>query len=805
MFRNHIKIAWRSIKKDKLFTTIKIGGFAVGIAACLLIALFIRNEVGYDQHYKNKNQIYRVVMQGLFNSETVKSTHFQLPLADALQSDFPEIIKAGKVNNIEIFGAGKRGMRLEGFNQNNFEDGFLLADQEAFEILEINLEQGNPETALSNPKSIVISKTKAAKYFKDGKVLGETIILDNDSSTPYTVTGVMKDIPKNSHLNFDFLLPIEDTRMSWTNQNYFTYVLVDPNTNIQELEKKMISIVEDYVIPAQLDRGRAPDFIDVLRTIEYKLQPVTDIHLYSDIKMADGLKHGDIRFVWLFAAIAGFVLLLAVINFINLSTAKSANRAKEVGLRKTIGAFKSNLIFQFLTESIMFSLVSFLLGILLAWLLLPSFNSIASKTITMPWTVWWFLPMVLVSALLVGAIAGLYPAFYLSSFKPVNVLKGSLSLGGKSGKLRSGLVIFQFTTSVILIIGTLIIYQQMDFILKKELGYDKEHVVILEGTNVLGKSTEAFKAQLLQLPMVKEVTVTNYLPVDGASRNGNTFRRADEGNEGRGVPAQIWRVDYDYIKTLGMKLKEGRDFSKKFASDSLNAIIINASMEHELGLTNAIGQEIDNNGQMFKIIGIVEDFHFKSLKEDISSLSLVIGKDTGAISVKLEKGNVNQALASIESLWNKNIPNQSINYNFLDQEFTRMHDDVQRMGKIFNSFALFAIFVACLGLFALSAFMVEQRKKEISIRLVLGAPFKSIYQLLTLDFMKLIFISICIAIPIGWYLMNRWLQDFAYHITIGWGTFLVASLIALTIAILTISYQSVSAALIKPLKGLRTE
>ncbi|TDT41810.1 putative ABC transport system permease protein [Maribacter spongiicola] len=805
MFRNHLKIAWRSLKKDKLFAAIKIGGFAVGIAACLLIALFIRNEVGYDQYYANKDQMYRVVLEGMYKGEVMKSTHFQLPFADALQSDFPEIIKAGKVNTTGIFGAGKRGIRLAGEKQNNLEDGFLLADQEAFEILEVQLEQGNANTALTNPKSIVISESKAAKYFKDGTIIGETIILDNDPTKPYTVTGVMKDAPKNSHLAYDFLIPIEDTNASWTNQNYFTYILVDPNTNVQQLEKKMVSIVEDYIIPAQRERGRAPDFIDVLRTMEYKLQPITDIHLYSDIKMADGLKHGDIRFVWLFAAIAGFVLLLAVINFINLSTAKSANRAKEVGLRKTIGAYKSNLVVQFMTESIMFSFVSFILGVLLAWALLPSFNSIASKAIEMPWSAWWFIPIVLVAALLVGSLAGLYPAFYLSAFKPVNVLKGSLSIGSKSGKLRSGLVIFQFSTSVILIIATLIIYQQMDFILQKELGYDKEQVVILEGTAVLGNSAENFKEQLLQLPQVKSATISNYLPVDGGSRNGNTFRREDEGNEGRGIPAQIWRVDYDYIKTLGITLKTGRDFSKQFASDSLNSIIINANMQRELGLENAIGKEINNNGQLFTVIGVVDDFHFKSLKEDISSLSLVIGKDLGSISLKLEKGNVNQALGSIESVWNKNIPNQSINYSFLDQEFSRMHDDVERMGKIFNSFALFAILVACLGLFALSAFMVEQRKKEISIRLVLGAPFKSIYRLLTLDFMKLILISIIIAIPIGWYIMSRWLQDFAYHITIGWGIFLAAGLIALTIAILTISYQSVGAALIQPLKSLRKE
>ncbi|WP_405400702.1 ABC transporter permease [Maribacter sp. Asnod2-G09] len=805
MFRNHLKIAWRSLKKDKLFAAIKIGGFAVGIAACLLIALFIRNEVGFDQHYANKGQMYRVVLEGMYKGEVMKSTHFQLPFADALQSDFPEIIKAGKVNTTGIFGAGKRGIRLAGEKQNNLEDGFLLADQEAFEILEVQLEQGNASTALANPKSIVISESKAAKYFKGGTIIGETIILDNDATKPYTVTGVMKDAPKNSHLAYDFLIPIENTNSSWTNQNYFTYILVDPNTDVQQLEKKMVSIVEDYIIPAQRERGRAPDFIDVLRTMEYKLQPITDIHLYSDIKMADGLKHGDIRFVWLFAAIAGFVLLLAVINFINLSTAKSANRAKEVGLRKTIGAYKSNLVVQFMTESILFSFVSFILGVLLSWALLPSFNTIASKTIEMPWSAWWFMPIILIAALLVGSLAGLYPAFYLSAFKPVNVLKGSLSIGSKSGKLRSGLVIFQFSTSVILIIATLIIYQQMDFILQKELGYDKEQVVILEGTGVLGNSAENFKEQLLQLPQVKSATISNYLPVDGGSRNGNTFRREDEGNEGRGIPAQIWRVDYDYIKTLGITVKSGRDFSRQFASDSLNSIIINANMQRELGLDNAVGKEINNNGQLFTVIGVVDDFHFKSLKEDISSLSLVIGKDLGSISLKLEKGNVNQALASIESVWNKNIPNQSINYSFLDQEFSRMHDDVERMGKIFNSFALFAILVACLGLFALSAFMVEQRKKEISIRLVLGAPFKSIYRLLTLDFMKLILISIIIAIPIGWYIMSRWLQDFAYHITIGWGIFLAAGLIALTIAILTISYQSVGAALIQPLKSLRKE
>ena len=805
MFKNHLNIAWRTIKKDKLFTFIKIGGFAVGIAACLLIALFIRNEISYDEHYIKKDQIYRVVFQGEVQGEVMKSTHFQLPFADALQSDFPEITKAGKVNTIEIFGAGKRGMRVSGQNENTFEENFILADQEAFDILEIQLDEGNPQTALSRPSSIVMSRSKADKYFPNGDALQQTIFLDNDTSKPYTVTGIMEDVPENSHLDFDFLLPIEDTNQNWTNQNYFTYVLVNPNTDIPALEQKMSLIVEKYIIPAQIKRGRSADFIDVLRTAEYKLQPVTDIYLKSDLKMQDGLKHGDIKFVWLFAAIAIFVLLLAIINFINLSTAKSANRAKEVGLRKTIGAFRTNLVGQFLTESMIFSIISFVLGVGLAWVLLPTFNQIAAKNMELPLSEWWFLPILLVAALLVGVLAGLYPAFYLSAFRPVNVLKGTLSVGSKSGRLRSGLVIFQFTTSVILIIGTLIIYRQMDFIVSKELGYDKERVVVLEGTNILGNKMEAFKEQLEGLSQVKSVTATNYLPIDGGSRNGNTFMVDGQDDGGRGVPAQKWRVDYDYIETLGIQLEKGRNFSKEHAYDSINSIVINSKMASELGLKDPIGKKLDNNSQVFTIIGLIEDFHFKSLKEDISSLSLVIGKDIGAVSIKLEKGNPAEALASVEQVWNRTIPNQAMNYTFLEEEFAQMHADVQRMGSIFNSFALFAILVACLGLFALSAFMVEQRRKEISIRRVLGAPFKNIYQLLTLDFLKLILVSIGIAIPIGWYLMNRWLEGFAYHINIGWEIFSLAALIALGVAIVTISYQSIGAALLKPTKGLRTE
>lgn len=804
MFKNHLRIAWRNIKKDKLFTTIKIGGFAVGIAACLLIALFIGNELSYDTHYQNKNRIYRVVMQGTMAGELLKSVHFQLPFAETLETTFPEVLKAGKINTSELFGAGRRPLRAAGTSQNNFEEGFIYADQQVFDILELELAEGTPENLLTNPGSVVMTAKKAAKYFPEGNAVGKTVYLDDNSTRPYTVTGVIKeDLSKKTHLDFDFLLAIEDTNMSWSNTNYFTYLLLDDKADVAALEKKMRSILEQYVIPAYKERGRGEEFMEVLKTLEYKLQPVGDIHLRSDAKMGDGLKHGDIRFVWLFAAIAGFVLLLAVINFINLSTAKSANRAKEVGLKKTVGAFKSHLISQFLTESVIYSLISFVIGVFLAWLLLPTFNTIAAKSIVMPWSVWWFLPIIIVAALFVGIIAGLYPAFYLSAFKPVNVLKGTLSTGSKSGKLRSGLVVVQFTTSVVLIIGTLIIYNQMNFILDKKLGFNKDQVLVIKGTNLLKDNSQSFKERLLGLSDVKAVSISDYLPVEGTKRNGNTFGAISNGRQEVSVPAQIWRVDHDYINTLGLQLKEGRGFSKDFASDS-SAIVINSTMAKELGFEDPIGKRI-NNGEDWTIIGVVEDFHFKNLKEDIAPVSLVIGDSPSMVSVKLSSSEAANAIRDIQTIWQQYVPQQAFEYTFLDQEFAHMHDDVQRMGKIFNSFALFAIFVACLGLFALSAFLVEQRKKEISIRLVLGAPFKSIYQLLTMDFMKLILLSIIIAIPIGWYMMDRWLEDFAYRIHISWGTFMLAGLLALLIALLTVSFQSIRAALTNPAKTLRAE
>lgn len=534
------------------------------------------------------------------------------------------------------------------------------------------------------------------------------------------------------------------------------------------------------------------------------VQPISDVHLKSK-DIVDSFSHGDIRFVWLFAAIAVFVLILAGINFINLSTIKSANRAKEVGLRKTVGAFKSDLLSQFLTESVLFSILSFIIGLMLAMLLLPLCDSIAAKSMIFPWSTWWFIPMLIGSALSIGLLAGIYPAFYLSSFRPSEVLKGSLSAGSKSGRLRSVLVIFQFTTSIVLIIGTLVVYKQMQFILNKDIGYDKGQLMIIKGAEALGEKALTFKEELLNMQNVEGVTLSNYLPVDGTDRDGNSFWNAGRKDLDIFVAGQKWRVDHDYISTLKMNIIEGRDFSREMKTDGEEAIIINQSMVPHLGLESPVGKEIVNHNEIWTVIGVVEDFHFDPLTEDITPVVFVLRESQDIITLRISDAHSDDTRAQIAALWQDFVPHQNFRSNFLDQDFNTMHIGVKRMSRMFSGFTLFALLVACLGLFALSAFMVEQRKKEISIRLVLGASFRSIYKLLSFDFLKLVLVSILLAVPIGWYIMSRWLEDYAYRIDIGWDVFLLSGAIAAVIAILTISYQSIGNALIKPLDGLKSE
>ncbi|MBL0740405.1 ABC transporter permease [Chryseolinea lacunae] len=807
MFQNYFKIGWRNLVKQKMYSFVKIGGFALGIAACLLIALFIRDELSYDLQYPDANRIYRVVEVYNDNGEINRGVWMQAPFANSIKEDYPEIEKAGRYNSSELFGAGSNQIRRDDQTENTFEEGFVFADQELLEIMKVPMVYGNLAHCLDQPKTMVITRSRAEKYFPNENPVGKLMVVNNDREGPFKIGGVIEDFPKNSHLHFQFFVTMkgrefwEGEQNYWGANNYPTYLLLRPGTDPKELAHKMDKVVSKYLLPLWLNQGRS-EAKKMAEAIHYELQPVTDIHL-RNAGIQDPISHGDIRFVWLFGGVAAFILIIACINFVNLSTAKSANRAKEVGLRKTVGSYRSNIVNQFLIESVLFSVLSFAFGILLAWALLPYFNVLAAKSLVFPWGEWWLVPLLLSSCLAIGILAGLYPSFYLSSFRPIQVLKGNVSRGSKNATTRSVLVVFQFTTSIVLIISTFIIYRQVNYILTRDVGFDKEQVLLLQGTNTLGKKVSTLKSELLELSSVQSVTVSDYLPISGTKRNGNGFYVEGRQNVDKSVGGQFWVVDHDYVKTMGMKIVAGRDFSREMASDS-SAVVINQRMAKELGLTDPVGKRIQN-WEVFTIVGVVEDFNFDTMRGKIDPLLLKLGNSPSIVSVKIKPGNLAASIASIKDIWKKISPHQPIRYAFLDDSFGRMYEDVQRMGHIFTTFAVLAIIVACLGLFALSSFMIEQRGKEISIRLVLGASLKNIFRLLTLNFVKLVFISIVIAAPLAWYMMKHWLEDFTYRIEITWDVFVLGGVMAVMIALVTISYQSIRAGMAKPVNGLRSE
>jgi putative ABC transport system permease protein len=809
MIKNYLKIAVRQLRKQKMYSAIKIGGFALSIAACLLIGLYIKDEVSYDQSYPDTNRIYRLVEYYTHDGKVEKGNDYPAPISNALKADFPEIEKSARLMPNSLFpGAGSNELRRADQVENTHEEGFTYADEDFLNILKLPMVYGDRAHALSEPNTMVISKRKADKYFPDQNPVGKVMFLNNDQTKPYTIGGVMENPPKTSDFQYDFLLTLngiefyKGEQTNWNASNYPDYMLLRPGTNIDQLNKKITAdLNKNYFLPALNSIG-FKDAGKLLQQLSYKLQPISEMHLYSyDIQ--DEFKHGDIRFIWLFGAVALFILTIACINFINLSTAKSANRAKEVGLRKVVGSTRFSLINQFLAESLLYSVLSFIVGILLTWALLPYFNVLASKTLVMPWQNPWFIPVILMSSIIVGTLAGIYPAFYLSSFKPASVLKGSISTGSKNSILRNGLVVFQFTASIILIISTFVIYNQMKYILNKDIGFDKDQVVMLQGANTLGDNgVKNLKNELLKLSSVKSVSVSDYLPIEGTKRNGNQLYNEGKSKVETGVDSQFWIIDNDYLKTFGIKLLEGVNLP---VNDKSGNVIVNQTMIKKLNLKNPIGKNITHGGDKMRIIGVVKDFNFESLRQPIGALAMTYGISPSIVSVKVSGGDMQNTIAQISSLWKSISPSQPIRYTFMDERFANMYADVQRMSHIFTSFAMLAIIIACLGLFALAAFMAEQRSKEIGIRKVLGASVQSITRLLSLDFVKLVVIAIVIASPIAWWAMSKWLEDFSYAAPISWWIFALAGAVAIVIALLTVSFQSIKAAIANPIKALRSE
>jgi putative ABC transport system permease protein len=826
MLKNYLTIAFRNLRKQGFYSFINIAGLAVGVAACLVIVLFIIDEMSYDKYNAKASRIYRVNNEIKFGGNYYHMTTSSAPTALTLLQEYPEIESTVRFRSYGSY-LVKTGEGAEGIKESNV----IWADSTFFKIFSIPVLEGNPSTALNQPASIAISKHIASKYFPNKSALGQSLILDNKYNAK--VTAVYADIPSASHFHFDIIIsmlgswPVAKEAQStvYLSNNFPTYLLLKDGASAEGLQAKFPGFVEKYIGP-QLAQVLGGDFtIEKFRAsgnqFDMSLTPLTDIHLHSDLK-GEFEPNSSITYVYLLGTVALFVLVIACINFMNLSTARSSNRAKEVGVRKVMGSSHSHLVRQFLTESTLVTLFSFMVAIGIAFLILPVFNDLAQKHLRIPLDNSWFYLMVSCAALLVGMLAGLYPSFFLSAFKPVNVLKGRVSLGTKSGFIRSALVVFQFVISIFLIVGAITVNRQLTYIQNKKLGFKKDQVIVVRDAYALRPNkVETFKNEALKNRSIQTGSISGYLPVESenSGRSDNPFwREGVEPTAENLVSMQNWNADYDYIKTFGMKVKIGRDFSLDFPSDSSAVILNETAVQHfDLG-DDPIGKKISTfRGQLpdgspdpkqtksWTVIGVVENFHFSTMREGIASLGLFLEKSDGFVSFRINAGNPQEIIRSIEKVWKSLAPDQPFQYSFLDEDFGKMYAAEQRLGKIFTVFAGLAIIIACLGLFALTAFTAEQRTKEIGIRKVLGASVSSIVVLLSKEFGKLILIAFVIATPIAWFGVDWWLKSYTYKAEIGVMVYILAGALALVIAWVTMGYQSIRAASSDPVKSLRSE
>jgi putative ABC transport system permease protein len=818
MLKNYFTIAMRNLRKHSFYTFINVAGLSVGLAICFIILLFVINETSYDKHFENGDRIYRTKSEIKFGGNHYNMLYAPPILASALVAEYPEVEAAIRFR--------ERGSYLVKRNIDNIkEDNVIWTDKDFFKVFSIPVIAGNAETALAEPNTIAISEKIAEKYFPGENALGQTLILDNKMNMK--ITAIYKTLPQNTHFHFDILISMEGLdeakRLVWYSNNFQTYLLLRSGADVKQLESKFTELVVKHAMPqmAELLGGdfTMEKFIAAGNKMEYTLQPLSDIHLKSSLQ-GEFEPNFDIAYVYLFVAIALFILIIACINFMNLSTARSANRAKEVGIRKVMGSFRSHLMRQFLTESILLTFISILLAVLFAYLLLPLFNQLSLRTLSIPFQQPMLYGIIILAALTVGLLAGIYPSFFLSAFKPVSVLKGHVALGMKSGLIRSALVVFQFTVSIFLVIGTLAVNRQLNYIQNKKLGFNKDQVIVIEDAYALGSNRLPFKDEIMRSGKMENATMTGFLPVSGSWRSDNPWwvEGRDPAVQENMVSIQNWRVDYDYIKTMGMKIKEGRDFSSEFPSDSTAVLINEASVKRFNFTGDIIGSKIatfgdSGNGEpdrnkliTLTVIGIVEDFHFESLKENVSPLMMELNeKSEGPISFRFQSQNTQEVIQLTEAKWKELAPGQPFTYYFLDDRFGSMYAAETRLGNIFGIFSVLAVLIACLGLFALTAFTAEQRMKEIGIRKVLGASISSIVMLLSKELGKLVLIAFVLAAPLAWYGIDWWLKDYNYKTEIGVGLYLMAGLVAFLIALATMSFQSFKAASSDPVKSLRSE
>lgn len=805
MLRNYLKSAFRNLNNNRGFTSINILGLALGLATCLLIVFYVVDELSYDQYNVNSARIFRVNEDLKLGNNKIQYAVCMAPLAQTLKADYPYIEEAVRLKRANFH--VKKG------NENLMENSVLFADPAVFSVFTLPMIYGDKATALNEPKSIVITRSTALKYFNQVDVLGKSLIIDD--SVLLKVTGIIQDIPKQSHFNANILVSMTsfpDSRsIEWLRSDYNTYVLLKDRSDSRRLEASFPAFLRKYT-SGQMEKELGTSLDAFERGGSYfrlNLIPLSTIHLHSNLT-GELSANSSVQYVYILSCIALAILLLACINFMNLSTARSANRAREVGVRKVLGSSRSFLVGQFLMESILVTAMATIVALLLFLLALPFFNTLSGKELEVTLhTLTWLVPALIISILVIGALAGSYPALFLSAFQPIEVLKGKLSAGFKGGRFRGTLVVFQFSISIFLIIGTLVIYNQLTYIQSRDLGYNRKQVLVIGNAFELGTHTATYTKEVRSMPGVLSATLTSFIPTSGA-RNSGIFYKDGTGNARGSIFPQIWRVDDQYIPTMSMKLASGRNFSSAMMTDS-DALVINETAAKFLGIKNPLNtilyKSVDGTKPVYKpyhIIGIVKDFNFNSLRENISPLILMLNFDSGNLSLKVNAADIPGLLTRLEDKWKRQC-SAPFQYSFMDADFEASYHAEQQIGKIFIIFTALAILIACLGLFGLAAYSSEQRSREISIRKVLGADVSAIVIMLSKDFLRLVLISILIATPLAYLVMQRWLQEFAYRQHISWWALLAAGAGAMTIAFLTVSSQTMRAATVNPIKGLKAE
>lgn len=820
---HYFKIIFRTLLKRKAFTLINLFGLATGMAVCLLLVLYIQNELGYDNFQERGDQIYRLALERKYPGRSAFIGKIPQSIGQAVKKEFPEVLESTRVLNL----SNNDGVKVTIGEKSFVEKGALMADSNFFRVFTGNFLEGDVNTALQKPGTVVLTESIAKKYFGSlENVMGKQIMIDE--SQKYIVSGVCKDWPEKSHFRFNILTTTSGNNylndLQYVYFGPYDYLLLNKNAFATTLEAKLPLIVDKYVSGtiARLFGEPYDKFIAEGNGYRYFLQPIKKIHLNSELE--DELRPTvSIRTIVLFSAIAVFILFLACVNFINLSTALSVERAREVGIRKTFGSRKTQLIWQFLSESILFSFASMLIALLLVSLLTPLLNKISGDELSFNY----FLSssklfLLFAFSILVGVVAGLYPAFVLSSFDPIMVLKGRFKSNRRGVALRNGLVIFQFSISVILIICTFVVNSQMQYVLGDRLGFKKDHIISVERVWQLNNSIsgirvdkrQAFLDEVSKIAGVENITKCSGLPGEDESGGGGTWVALDN-NASR--TDRMMQVDNNYFKLLELQLKEGRFFSNQYATDSLG-IILNEQAAKDFGLKSPVGARLickepyinstDGKEQnIFTVIGVIKDFHYQSLHKKIAPLVIINSNKFGwgSTGISIQGNHFKTTLAAIQKTWTHFDPKHDFRFSFLDQDIAALYKSEQSQQKIFTIFSLLAIVIACIGLLGLATYSTLQRTKEIGIRKVLGADTQNIIFILSKDFLKLVIIATLIAFPVAWWAMHSWLQDFAYRIDISWWIFLLAGSIATLIAIFTISFQAIKAAVANPVKSLRTE